>query len=267
MLGQAGEFYNALTKKYTMLFGTIFNDIWISRSDGTTKTQDFKVPLGFGPREKALGREKEDPDALRDRGLILPRMAYELTGWNYDESRSLNPAGINRVLNNSVANAVLNPVPYNLEFELYIRTKTLEDGYKILEQIIPFFRPDLTISAHLLDNLPEYKKDIAIVLNSVSHIDTYEGAQEERRVLVWTLSFTLRGYYFTATTTPKVIKFATVNVYPDLVVTPSYETVETYPGMTANGTPTTDPTQTVPWSTINEDDNWDYIVIVSDVNE
>jgi hypothetical protein len=267
MLGQSGEFYDALTKKYTALFGTLFNDIWISRSDGTNpKVDDWKVPLGYGPREKWLARVVEDPNLDRDRAIILPRISYELKDMSYDASRALNPAGVNRVISGGSSHAVLNPVPWNLSYELSIITKTLEDGFKIVEQILPFFRPDITLSAHLLDSVPEYKKDISIVLNTVTHEDTYEGSFLDGRRIVWTLNFTLKGWYFTNTGgLAKVIKFATVDLYPDLVQTPVYSKTETWPGLTANGEPTTDPATAIPYQQVEEDDDWAYIVVRSDI--
>lgn len=268
MLGQSGEFYHSLTKKYTAIFGTLFNDIWISRYDeSATKVEDFKVVLGYGPREKMLGRVIEDPTIARDRAIILPRMSYELTSMNYDSVRALNPSGKLRVNNpDNSSYTVLNPVPWNLNFTLYIAAKSIEDGLKIVEQIVPYFRPDLSVTAHLLDVLPEYNKDLSIVLNSVIHEDTYEGPIENTRALVWTLDFTLKGYFYTGIPTAKVIKFVTANIYSSANnITDPYTRIEVYPGLTANGEPTTDPSETIPYQQINEKDNWDYIVITDDI--
>jgi hypothetical protein len=270
MLGQAGEFYNAITRNYTALMGTLFNDIWISRTDGTNPhVKDWQVPLAYSPREKAFARINEDEPASRDRAIILPRIAYELKSMDYDSKRALNPAGKSIVIgSDGVGREVLNPVPWNLHYEVYVIAKNLEDGFRIIEQIVPYFRPDLTLSAHLLPSVPDYKKDISIVLNSVNQDDAYEGDLADDRRIVWTLAFTLKGWYFTGTGgVAKVIKFATVNLYPDTEKTTVFDRVETWAGLTANGEPTTDPATAIPYQQVNEGDDWAYIVVNSEVQE
>jgi len=141
--------------------------------------------------------------------------------------------------------------------------KYTEDGTKILEQILPFFKPEFVVSAKMIDDM-DVIADIPIVLNSVSKEDVYEGSYDERRVFIWTLNFTLKGYYYGPTSEKKVIKFVTANAYADLDANTAYQTVTVKPGLTVTGQPTTDILQSVPYTDINIDDDWAYIVQVED---
>jgi hypothetical protein len=190
-----------------------------------------------------------------------------LTSMTYDGERKLTnmtrvSKGITNV--NDRVKTQFTPTPYNLEFDLNIMTKYTEDGSKILEQIIPFFKPEFTVTAKMIDGM-DILVDIPVVLNSIRSEDTYEGSYEERRSLIWTLSFTLKGYYYGPVTEKKIIKFIDVNSYSSLDSTLPVAQVNIQPGLTANGQPTTDITQTVPYANINIDDDWAYIVQIEDL--
>lgn len=256
------RFYHQTTRRYVAIFGTLFNDISITRKNNSgVQQQIMKVPLNYGPMQKFLSRTQQDPE-FRAPAITLPRMSFQLVSMTYDGERKLanstmftkrvptSPNGIS---------AQYTPAPYNLEFELNIMTKYEEDGSKILEQILPFFKPEFTVTAKLIDEM-DTLTDIPIVLNNVSHEDTYEGSYEERRTLIWTLSFTLKGYFFGPISEKKIIKFVDINVYDDLTANSAVTSVTVQPGLTANGEPTTDITQTIPYTDIEFDDNWAYIV-------
>ena len=142
-------------------------------------------------------------------------------------------------------------------------TKYSEDGTKIIEQILPFFKPEFVVTAKLIDDM-DLNLDIPIVLNSVSTEDTYEGSYDERRALIWTLNFTLKGYYFGPVAEKKIIKFVTANVHGSMTANSPYQSITVQPGLTANGQPTTDISQTIPYANINIDDDWAYLVQVED---
>jgi len=143
-------------------------------------------------------------------------------------------------------------------------TKFTEDGTKILEQIIPFFTPDFTPSLQILET-PNVTLDVPIILNSVTQEDIYEGSFEERRALIWTLTFQMKGYYLGPVANKKVIKFSESNIHTGLDNTVAEVGVNVQPGLTAEGTPTTSLTETVDYANINYTDDWAYIVDVTDV--
>ena len=262
-------FYNQTTRRYVALFGTLFNDISIQRFDNSGNLeQTMKVPLNYGPMQKFLSRIEQDPDFTAP-AITLPRMTFELVSLYYDGERKLTNFARNTKGISSNDGALLSqfaPTPYNLEFQLNIMAKYSEDATKIVEQILPFFKPEFTVTAKLIDSM-DMLTDIPVVLNSINTEDTYEGSYEERRAIIWTLTFTLKGYYYGPTTTRKIIKFANTNLYSSLTANTAVERVIVQPGLTANGTPTTDINVTVPYANINIDDDWAYIVRIENLND
>lgn len=261
------QFYNQTTRRYVATFGTLFNNIIITRDDNSgTEIQRMKVPIHYAPYQKLLARLDGDPN-LQAPAITLPRMSFELTDISYNPERKLG--SLNRITkglpgDNDAASFYYNPAPYDLTFQLYIMAKYNEDGLKILEQILPYFTPDVTPSAKLIDSLDHYF-DIPIILNSVGVEDTYENDFQTRRVIMWTLTFTLKGYYFGPSTTKKLIKFVDVNLYDRMESDAAIvESINVQPGLTANGTPTTDINETIPYADINIDDDWAYIVRIVD---
>lgn len=259
--------YNTL-RKYVALFGTLFNDVWIYRRDDTGNIrQTMKVPLTYSPREKLLARVdgmKNDRDPLKQPfAITLPRMGFEITGFNYAAERKLTT--INRFVREDLSdNAELrkyqyNPVPYDIQFALSIFVKNTSDGTMIVEQILPFFTPEWTTTVQLVDE-PKIVLDVPLVINDISQEDIYEGSFEERRSLIWTLNFTMKGFFFGPTKRQGVITLANTNFYDSLESDDPLSRVTITPGLTANGEPTTDPNETVDRSEISSTDDWDYIV-------
>jgi hypothetical protein len=259
------QYYNETTRRYVAVFGTLFNDIKISRKDNAGSTiQTMTVPINYGPVQKFLARLEQDP-SLTAPQITLPRMTFEMISMSYDPSRNLTPMNTysKNITNNDASfNTSYTPAPYNITFQLNIMTKFQEDGTKIVEQILPFFKPDFTPSVKLLDNINEYF-DIPIVLDNISMEDTYEGSFEQRRALIWTLTFTMKAYYFGPVTQKKIIKFAKTNLYSSLDSNTAVQSVTVQPGLTANGLPTTNINNTVPYANINFEDDWAYIVQIT----
>jgi len=265
----ANYFYNETTRKYVALFGTLFNQLKIERKDNAGNlVQSMIVPISYAPFQKVLARVAQDPDLLNSRtqSIRLPRMSFEITSLLYDPIRKVNSTNkIRKSVSEVDASRGIQyaPVPYNIDFSLYIMTKYSEDATQIMEQIIPFFTPDFTPSVKLLDDL-DMTLDIPIILESIESEDTYEQGYQERRSLTWRLGFTMKGYFFGPVSQKKVIKFVEVNMHDSLTSTDAFEKITVQPGLTANGDPTTDINQTVPYADIEFEDNWDYIVRIED---
>jgi hypothetical protein len=261
------HFYNATTKKYIALFGTMFNKMYVVRYDVTTgdEVQRMVVPISYGPYQKFLARLNQDPNLDRKTAITLPRMAFEITNMQYDGSRKLN--SVKRLIGQSHADDSNSyqyiAAPYNLDFTLSIMTKYAEDGTQLLEQILPFFKPEWTNTVRLIDNVDPL--DIPLVLNSITTEDLYESDFEARRALLWTLNFTMKGWYFGPQRENKVIKFVDVRFQDNMDTSlPFTRQITVQPGMTANGEPTTDIDQTVDYEAININDDWGIITIYRD---
>jgi hypothetical protein len=202
-------FYNEGLRKLTVAFGTIFNDIQVKKADADGKlVQSITVPLAYGPKEKFLVRLDQQKD-LQDRefAIVLPRMSFEISGIVYDHTRKLSRVQKYRTTKTNTG-ASLNynyaPVPYNINYTLNIFTATAENGLQIVEQILPYFQPDYTVTLNLLPEL-DIKRDVPIVLNSVGYEDSYTGNFDQRRAVIYTLNFTAKTYLFGPSSTSKVI--------------------------------------------------------------
>lgn len=258
-------------RKYIIVFGTVFNDIYINRLSSTGEVlQTLKIPLTYGPKDKVLARLDQNPEMNNQVGIVLPRISFEMTSMEYDPTRKLNT--LNKLTKQSATVGTddevkyqYQPVPYDMQFEMNILVKNAEDGTRIVEQIVPYFTPDFTVSVNLVPEV-DGPRDIPIILNSITSQDQYEGAFTERRVLTWTLSFTLKGYLYGPTKKSKLIKKAetTFRLPEDVATGNATNTTSTVivtarPGLTANGQPTSNAAASLPYDEIISTDDYGFI--------
>tara|TARA_B100001094_G_scaffold64438_1_gene60453 strand:- start:6191 stop:6967 length:777 start_codon:yes stop_codon:yes gene_type:complete len=204
MLGHE-YFYNGTIKNMVAAFGQMFNDIQIAQLDAGKLIGARRVPLAYAPKEKYLVRV--EARAERDVALRLPRMSFEMTGLSFDQSTKLNRLNRN-VQTDSEGNKVkVNQcVPYTLDFSLNIMSRGQDEALQILEQIVPHFNPNYTLSVKGLEG-PESITDVPITLSGVSAEDAYEGDFESsRRLIVYTLTFSVKTKFTSNPQTTGLIK-------------------------------------------------------------
>ena len=220
MLGNR-QFYHETIRKIIVAFGTLFNDIHIVRKNNSGNIiQSMKVPLAYGPKQKFLARLDQDADLQSKVAITLPRLGFEIQDMSYDPARKLNRVQKFKKVKSSASDAnkldtQFMPVPYNLNIELYAMAKQSEDALQIVEQVLPFFQPDYTLTINDMADMG-IKRDIPIVLNSVSYEDSYRGDYAERRAIIYTLAFTSKFYLYGPVTSAKVIKTVQVDQYANL---------------------------------------------------
>jgi hypothetical protein len=212
-------FYHGTIRKLVTAFGTLFNNIYIQRTDGNI-TKKIKVPLIYSPKEKFVHRLNLDVDKTMVQ-TVLPRMGFSITGIQYDSERkknSLNKRWKQDVGTNDEITFQYRyeDVPYNINFQLYIYTRNIDDGLQIVEQILPFFTPDftITIKPKVLDNTLE-KVDIPIILNQINPTEVYDQKfSEDTRLLNWDLEFTAKAnLYGPVRNSSSIIKDVKVNLF------------------------------------------------------
>ena len=212
------HFYNEGLRKLTIAFGQLFNNIVLQNTSSTgAVTKRIRVPLAYAPKEKFIVRLEQQANLQDDRAgsITLPRLGFEITGLSYDATRKLNKMNktirVKESEEGKKHNFNFTPVPYNINFSLYSFTATAENGLQIVEQILPFFQPEYTVTMNVVPEL-NIKRDIPIILNSVNYEDTYNGEFTQRRAVIYTLSFTAKTYLYGPMSNQKVIK----NVQSDL---------------------------------------------------
>ena len=229
MLGTT--FYNQSIRKALVAFGTLFNDISIDRSDGTDTTR-IKIPLSYAPRARFVQRLSQESQSDTEVQMTLPRMSFEWTDLTFDSTRKLNT--LNRMGTHSSSGYVnyqWERVPYDITISLAIFALTTEDGLKIVEQILPYFTPEFTVSINDV-----IKTDIPVVLSGVSQDDVWEGGfTEERRMITWTLDFTLKTYLYGPSKESKIIQKAIAQIYgnsgmliADLTMTSEHQSTDNF---------------------------------------
>lgn len=188
-----------ITKKIIIAFGKLFSNIKIQRFNTSDEIEQLiDVPISYGNKEKWYQRLREEKDIDTRVAVTLPRIGFEISGMQYDSSRRLNQLTQYRNCgpdDNGNFLSAFAPVPYKLGFSLYVMTKTQDDMFQIIEQIIPFFGPKYTLAVNALPEL-SIIQDVPIVLDSITTTDSYEGVMEDRREIVSTLSFTAHVEYF-----------------------------------------------------------------------
>jgi hypothetical protein len=209
-------FYHGIIRKCIVGFGTLFSNIYIDRKQGDsvngTTVQRLQVPLAYAPKEKWVVRLDQDPNLENYTYTSLPRMSFEILGYNYDPQRKLNR--MQQITCGSGADSVsamYTPVPYNLDLSLYILTKTQEDGLQILEQILPTFTPEYTLNINIVPEM-NVKTEVPIILNSVAVNDEYDGDFQTRRFVTHTLNFQMKVNLFGSSGSRGVINTVNANI-------------------------------------------------------
>lgn len=228
------HFYHRITRKMVVLFGTMFNNIRMVRYNkaGTQEIERITVPLTYAPKEKFYSRLQQDPNLNQAVQLTLPRMSFEMTAITYDPLRKTSLFNRNFETNNSTSVKSVRMAPYNFDFNLNIYVRNTEDGTQIVEQILPYFSPDYTLTADLsgIGN----PIDIPIILQNVGYDPDYTGGPDPLRVLTWTLSFSMKSYLYGPTSNVSVIRNSIANTHIDRSLGESIDLQMTFDSGTRN---------------------------------
>jgi len=197
------HFYHQTIRKVVVAFGALFNDIYISRFDDNNKeVERVKVPISYGPQQKfirRLARIGTDFDATKVRiENYLPRLSFEISNLNYDPNRKLNSLNRTVLYNDETSMKTrYERVPYNMDLTLGVMTKNTEDALQIIEQILPFFQPEYTVSLKM--NELDSNVNIPIVFKSCvlgEGDDGSYGGYDLRKLTYATLTFTSKFYLY-----------------------------------------------------------------------
>ena len=220
------HFYHERVRKSVAIFGSLFNDAYVVRRSGNKVLSQVKVPIAYSPKRKFLERISE-MNAAGDGGMEegvaikLPRMSFEITAMAYDPTRQLPKT--NRIKCRSdeptpgAAYKIYSPTPYTIDFELNIYGKQHDDCLQVVEQIAPYFNPQYTVSVKPLVGFSDIIEDVPVTLQSTTFSDDYEGALEDRRTIIYTLSFQMKvNFWGPICNTPRpVIETIDIDFFDD----------------------------------------------------
>lgn len=192
------HFYNERVRKSVAVFGAMFNNLYVTRKGGGATHSQMKVPIAYAPQRKFLERIQEmydGEDAERQLAVRLPRMSFEVTNMQYDPARQLpkmNNFYRDGILDVHKNNKFYVATPYIISFELNIYGKTHDDCLQCVEQIIPYFNPQYTVAVKPLKDFDDVVEDVPVVLLSTVFQDDYEGGLENRRTIIYTMTFDMK---------------------------------------------------------------------------
>ena len=209
------HFYHEKIRKCVAVFGTLFNNLYVLRKDSSGAViSQMKVPLSYAPKQKFLDRIRETED-MSDAKLAvkLPRMSFEISSLYYDPVRQLPKVNSfsEQGDTGTTRKKFYTSVPYILNFQLNILSKTNEDAVQIIEQILPFFSPSYTVTMKQFSDYPDIKEDIPISLIGISYSDDYEGQLENRRTIIYTLDFEMKTAFYGPISSSGIIRKAIVD--------------------------------------------------------
>ena len=192
--------YRSTIRTVCVVFASLFNNIYVRtyNPDGTISDKLQKVEIAFAGKEQyAYWAEQKMrlPDGNTEIGKRLPRMSFDLTGINIDANKQLAPwvhhAGIPKLSENEpIALSSYSPLACQFDIQLSVWTKDIDTSIQILDQILPFFKPDVSVKVKENYDLPIIN-DITIIMNSMSKIDNYEDGFDENRLIEWDIQFTI----------------------------------------------------------------------------
>ena len=207
------HFYHKKVRTCVAIFGKLFNNLYVVRPNS-----QVKVPLSYAPKQKFLERIRENPDlsANSQVAIKLPRMSFEITSFAYDATRQLTKVSTFNTLgtNNTNRQKFFSPVPYSISFQLNIYAKNQDDALQVVEQILPTFNPQYTLTIKpFSEEYSTFKEDIPIIIQSLSFADEFEGALEQRRTIIYTLDFEMKVCFYGSIGTSDIIRNAKTTIF------------------------------------------------------
>ena len=212
-------FYHERIRKSVAIFGRLFNNIYVVRKDASGGVlNQLKVPLAYAPRMKYLERIRENPSLEDDTkvAIKLPRMSFEITDINYDLTRQLTKVSNfnTKGVSSDKRQKFYSPVPYNIGFQLNIYAKSQDDALQMVEQILPTFNPQYTVSIYpFKDIYPNFVEDVPIAITGVTFSDDFEGPLETRRTIIYTLNFEMKVQFYGDIENKDIIRRSDAHLY------------------------------------------------------
>lgn len=212
------HFYHKKIRKAVATFGTMFNNLYVIRQNSSGEAiSQVKVPLSYAPRAKYLDRIREqgDLDTETKVAIKLPRMSFEIVNFAYDQTRQLQKTNnfFQAGSSSSFRNRFYSFVPYSVNFQLNIYAKSQDDALQIVEQVLPFFNPQYTLTMKPFSDYPDIKEDIPIAITGVTFTDDYEGPVESRRTIIYTLDFDMKLNLYGPINEQGIIRKANIDFY------------------------------------------------------
>ena len=205
-------YYPKTIRNITIAFTDLFNDLVVKRlNDSGIVEKEIEVPIKFGPVNKFQQIIKET-ESGKQYYVSLPSLAVTLDGMTYAsdrvtgayEERYFHDADVG--LDNLTDFITdVQPTPYDYSYTLHVLSESMDDFSQIMENILPYFNPELTLRVKEFDFL-NWERDLEVVQNGITTEFLEPQAENEKRYVNGSISFIVKGYMYRPVTSAKVIK-------------------------------------------------------------
>lgn len=212
-------YYKKELRNVTVALLDMFNNIKVHRRDASgSLVKVIDVPIKFGPGEKyylfQTGRE-----AGRKLYPSVPSILLELTNIDYDSERASSVNEVRQFYDPITISSAsdqfwtdVQPAPYNLSFNLMIRTESMDDFAQIIENIYPGFNPTnmLRVKEFSFCNI---ERDLKVSIGSTSISYPAEMGEEDHRYIDATIPVTVNAFFYRPILESDLIKYIKVQYF------------------------------------------------------
>jgi hypothetical protein len=194
---------NQSIRKLVIAFGSLFDEIYVSRKNDTTGiTENIKVPITFSSKEKFLRRLESNSSISDDvkTQINIPYLSFEIANIAYDFGRKRNKltttSEIITASDGSISESykTFSETPISVIFNLYFYSRSLNELFQVLEQVLPYFNPEFNMRMNF--NKIFKNVNVPIAYRDFKIIDDYEGSLQSRRTMIGVMSFNASSYVF-----------------------------------------------------------------------
>jgi hypothetical protein len=197
------HFYHFTLYKTLAAFSDLFNDMEVFNYDKekTKAIGKMKVPVIIAPKEKVISVLAADSAQKTEEDNQLPKISINWTGISLDtprlagitETRKLLVSTIKDDSNGNIISkdvyTDIKPVPYKLNLEVILWTKYMIHMNQLLENILPFFHPDIHVSIY--ERTAGIERKLQVRLESTTFNNVVDLQETDRRILQSVLGFTI----------------------------------------------------------------------------
>ena len=106
------------------------------------------------------------------------------------------------------------PAAYSFNFALTLWSNDMDTSIQVLESILPYFKPEISVKIKEQDSLP-IVNDVHVVFNDISKQDNYTEGFEVNRFIEWDMNFTLYSNIWTPAVNSNLITTAEISLLDD----------------------------------------------------
>jgi len=243
-------------KVVTSLMDWLTSRIFVEKYDNVGVPNKYiNVPINYATQESFWNIVKQatfiNPNSPETNKVyinnILPRMAINIVGMSFSTERAMNKtqkiSGNYDASTKTVGN-IPTGVPWNLDIELSIMSKTIDDNFQIIEQILPYFNPTLALNLNVIDGFePE---SIKFSISSVTPDTNEEFGFDDDRVFISIITIQAKlNYYYVKYQPLGFVKEITTDYFIGKTGSEDYNKFLSYELRPDNLTPVTDITNRI----------------------